>query len=79
MIAMRETKTVREGKIIMNVPDNFGSEVEVIILSPETKEVQYWSESEIHAMGNIPLKKDFDNEDYTTKEIQQQVLQTEIA
>ena len=67
MIALREVKTVHNGTVLINVPSNFGNEVEVILLpSLANDEIQYWNETEIHSMGNIAMKTDFDGEDYST-------------
>jgi hypothetical protein len=67
MIALREVKTVHDGTILINVPPNFGNEVEIILFpSVSHNEIQYWNETEIHSTGKISLKNDFDSEDYST-------------
>ena len=67
MLALRRKEKVVNKMITIDVPENFGNEVEIIILSDaDEKKGMYWSESEIALMGSIPLLvKDIDNEDYS--------------
>jgi hypothetical protein len=67
MLAIRQKKQVVDNKIVIEIPENFGSEVEVIILSnSDEKKVDYWSKKEISELGKtITLVKDIDNEDYS--------------
>jgi hypothetical protein len=67
MLAIRQKKQVVDNKIVIEIPENFGSEVEVIILSNiDEKKVDYWSKKEISELGKtITLVKDIDNEDYS--------------
>jgi len=67
MLAIRQKKQVVDNKIVIEIPENFGSEVEVIILSNiDEKKVDYWSKKEISELGKtITIVKDIDNEDYS--------------
>ncbi|MCX6149148.1 MAG: hypothetical protein NTX22_01340 [Ignavibacteriales bacterium] len=67
MLALRKKEKVVNKMITIDIPENFGNEVEIIILSDaDEKKGVYWSESEIALMGSIPLLvKDIDNEDYS--------------
>ncbi len=67
MLAIRQKKQVVDNKIVIEIPENFGSEVEVIILSNiDEKKVDYWSKKEISELGKtITFVKDIDNEDYS--------------
>ncbi|MBU0560871.1 MAG: hypothetical protein KKD86_18375 [Bacteroidetes bacterium] len=67
MLALRKKEKVVNKMITIDVPENFGNEVEIIILSDaDEKKGMYWSESEIALMGSVPtLVKDIDNEDYS--------------
>ncbi|MDP2302858.1 MAG: hypothetical protein Q8N03_10600 [Ignavibacteria bacterium] len=67
MLALRKREKVINKIVTIDIPENFGDEVEVIILSnADEKKGLYWSESEIALMGSVPLLvKDIDNEDYS--------------
>ncbi|MDP3683404.1 MAG: hypothetical protein Q8S01_05675 [Ignavibacteria bacterium] len=67
MLALRKKEKVINKMITIDIPENFGNEVEIIILSvADEKKGLYWSESEIALMGSVPLLvKDIDNEDYS--------------
>ncbi|MFA4925022.1 MAG: hypothetical protein WC557_12580 [Ignavibacteriaceae bacterium] len=67
MLALRKKEKVVNKMIMIDIPENFGNEVEIIILSDaDEKKGMYWSESEIALMGSVPtLVKDIDNEDYS--------------
>ena len=67
MLAIRQKKQVVDNKIVIEIPENFGSEVEVIILSNiDEKKVDFWSKKEISELGKtITFVKDIDNEDYS--------------
>ncbi|MCK9425775.1 MAG: hypothetical protein M0Q21_07040 [Ignavibacteriaceae bacterium] len=67
MLALRKKEKVINKIVTIDIPENFGDEVEVIILSnADEKKELYWSESEIALMGSVStLVKDIDNEDYS--------------
>lgn len=67
MLALRKKEKVVNKMIMIDIPENFGNEVEIIILSDaDEKKGVYWSESEIALMGSAPtLVKDIDNENYS--------------
>ncbi len=67
MLAIRKKTTVKDRKIIIEIPEIFGDQVEIIILSDvDEKKVDYWSEQEIENMGKSKSHaKDIDNEDYS--------------
>jgi hypothetical protein len=65
MKAIRVIKEVKDRCVSIDVPQDFGSNVEVIIL-PLEKDFEFWSEGEIKKMGNTSrMQKDIDNEDYS--------------
>ncbi len=67
MLAIRQKRKVIDKKVIIDIPENFGSEVEVIILSDiNDKSIEYWSKEEIERMGlTTSVLKDIDDEDYS--------------
>lgn len=67
MLAIRQKRKVVDKKVIIDIPENFGSEVEVIILSDiNDKSIEYWSKEEIERMGlTTSVLKDIDDEDYS--------------
>jgi hypothetical protein len=67
MLAIRQKRKVVDKKVIIDIPENFGSEVEVIILSDiNEKSIEYWSKEEIESMGlTASVLKDIDDEDYS--------------
>lgn len=67
MLAIRQKRKVVDKKVIIDIPENFGSEVEVIILSEiNDKSIEYWSKEEIERMGlTTSVLKDIDDEDYS--------------
>ena len=67
MLAIRKKSKVVDRKVTIEIPENFGDQVEIIILSDiDEKNVDYWSEQEINNIGkSISLVKDIDNEDYS--------------
>ncbi|MHB1687478.1 MAG: hypothetical protein ACYCVH_08895 [Ignavibacteriaceae bacterium] len=67
MLALRKKTKVVDRKITIEIPESFGNEVEIIILSDvDEKKIDYWSKQEIDNIGkSISLVKDIDNEDYS--------------
>lgn len=67
MLVIRQKRKVVDKKVIIDIPENFGSEVEVIILSDiNDKSIEYWSKEEIEKMGlTTSVLKDIDDEDYS--------------
>ncbi len=66
MLAIRQRKKISDGKITIEVPENFGDEVEVIILSDiDENKIEFWSIEEIEKLGTIAsVSSDLDDEDY---------------
>ena len=72
MIAIRKIQTVgKEGKLLIEVPKEFGSKVEVIILPvrPEAEEYSDWTDEEwqrfsLRSFMNTEDDKDVDWEDF---------------
>jgi len=66
MLAIKEKKTVRDGKVTVDVPKNFGSEVEIIILTErELEPPAFWDDEELKNFGHIATSRMMDNEDYS--------------
>lgn len=67
MLALRQRKKVIERKITIEIPENFGNEVEIIILSDiDEKNVEFWSKEEIEKMGTIAsVSYSLDDEDFS--------------
>ena len=67
MLAIRKKTKVVDRKITVEIPESFGNEVEIIILSDvDEKKIDYWSKQEIEKIGkSISVVKDIDNEDYS--------------
>jgi hypothetical protein len=67
MIALREKKQVQDGKIVIEVPENFGKEVEVIVLAEvDGESIEYWTAEEIENLGKTSAGQDLDDdEDYS--------------
>lgn len=65
MLAIRQRKKISDGKITIEVPENFGDEVEVIILSDiDENKIEFWSIEEIEKLGTIAsVSSDLDDED----------------
>jgi len=67
MLAIRQKRKVVDKKVVIDIPENFGSEVEIIVLSDiNERNIDYWSKEEIESMGlTSSLLKDIDEEDYS--------------
>jgi len=66
MLALKVRQKVVDGQIILKVPKEFGSTVEVIILGRLDEEIEFWNEDEIKNLGKTKtLSTDFDAEDYS--------------
>ncbi len=64
MKAIKIRTRVRDGKIVIPVPKEFGEIVEVILL--ENKDYEFWDASEIKNFGkNLNLKAPLDDEDFS--------------
>ena len=65
MKALRVFKEVKDKKVVIDVPHDFGDRIEILILPAEGAE-EYWNESEIKNMGKIRhTSEQMDNEDYS--------------
>jgi hypothetical protein len=67
MQALKVRKEVfDDGKVVLTIPKNFGSVVEIIILGRLEDEVEFWNEDEINRLGKTQsLHADIDTEDYS--------------
>ncbi len=65
MKALKIKTKVKDGKIIINVPEDFGDIIEVILL--ENGDYDFWQDNEIENMGKIlSQKRPLDNQEYDT-------------
>ncbi len=55
MKALKLKMTVKNGKIVIPVPEDFGDTVEVILLSNEDSD--FWQDNELENMGKILSQK----------------------
>jgi len=67
MQALKVRKEVLDdGKIVLTIPKNFGSIVEIIILGRLDDDVEFWNEDEIGRLGKTKsLSADLAAEDYS--------------
>lgn len=64
MNALKVIKEVVNGKVLLDVPSELGSKVEIIILPAE--KMEFWTDEEIDRMGEVlTYSKDVDNENYS--------------
>jgi len=63
MKALKIRTQVKDGKIVINVPKDFGDIVEVILL--EDGDYEFWQDNEIENMGKILSQKSpLDDQEY---------------
>ncbi len=66
MQALKLRKEVVDGQVVLKIPKDFGTIVEVIILARLEDEIEFWNENEIKDLGKTKgFYKDFDTEDYS--------------
>lgn len=66
MQALRFRKTITEGKLLVEIPKEFGDEVEVIVLPVSESGTGFWSEEELKNFGKTSgLVAGLDREDYS--------------
>jgi hypothetical protein len=68
MVAIREKKIVKDGKVVIEIPENFGNNVEVIVLADnDAIAFEYWTKEEIDNLGKTSAltSYDLDDEDYS--------------
>ncbi|MBI5472500.1 MAG: hypothetical protein HY961_09165 [Ignavibacteriae bacterium] len=68
MVSLRERKRVTDGKVVIEIPEGFGNEVEVIVLAEGSAyPFEYWTSEEIARLGKTTgLSSDnLDKEDYS--------------
>ncbi len=68
MVALRAKKKVTDGKVVIEIPEGFGNEVEVIVLAEgSVYPIEYWTSEEIAKLGKITglISDNVDKEDYS--------------
>ncbi len=56
MQALRLRENVKDGKIVLTIPKEFGPVVEIILLAPSHDDVEFWSEDEIRDLGKTRVQ-----------------------
>ena len=51
MNAVKVVKEVVNGKVVVDVPSEFGKKVEIIVLP--TEKIEFWTDEEIDRMGEV--------------------------
>ncbi len=68
MVAIREKNIVKDGKVVIEIPKDFGNRVEVIVFADnDASAFEYWTKDEIDSLGKTSAltSHDLDDEDFS--------------